>query len=553
MSTSLKELDQLSFFSDEGLLSTEAALVRAVAALGGQTVPGCSRIEERLLASRASRAELPRKVIADIRRRIKAGHDPLGDSFARIRSAAERRPLGATYTPPPIVALMLDWAVEHAQQKAPARIVDPGVGSGRFLIEAGQRFPKAQLLGVEVDPLAALVARANLAVRGMAERAQVLLSDYRALDLPSVDGATLFIGNPPYVRHHLISTEWKDWLVEKAASLKLSASQLAGLHVHFFLATALSSRAGDFGAFITAAEWLDVNYGRLVRELFLGTLGGHDLLVLEPTARAFPDAASTAAIATFVVGDKPSTIRLNRVNTLEEVGRIADGRPVHRDRLATQARWSHLSRPVRETRENFVELGELCRVHRGSVTGANKVWIAGEHSSSLPESVLFPSVTKARELISAGQLLTDASQLRRVIDLPVDLDALPKEDRRVVDRFLRVARSQGAHTGYIARHRKAWWSIGLRAAPPIMATYMARRPPAFVRNRAEARYINIAHGLYPRAPFAENVLLNLVRYLSVTTCISDGRTYAGGLTKFEPREMERILVPGPELLSVGAF
>jgi len=24
--------------------------------------------------------------------------------------------------------------------------------------------------------------------------------------------------------------------------------------------------------------------------------------------------------------------------------------------------------------------------------------------------------------------------------------------------------------------------------------------------------------------------------------------YAGGLTKFEPKEMERILVPGPDLL-----
>ena len=53
----------------------------------------------------------------------------------------------------------------------------------------------------------------------------------------------------------------------------MSASQLAGLHVYFFLATALRARAGDFGVLITAAEWLDVNYGSLVRELFLGKLG----------------------------------------------------------------------------------------------------------------------------------------------------------------------------------------------------------------------------------------------------------------------------------------
>jgi adenine-specific DNA-methyltransferase len=33
--------------------------------------------------------------------------------------------------------------------------------------------------------------------------------------------------------------------------------------------------------------------------------------------------------------------------------------------------------------------------------------------------------------------------------------------------------------------------------------------------------------------------------------VDGGRTYAGGLTKFEPREMERVLVPGPELLLTG--
>jgi adenine-specific DNA-methyltransferase len=40
----------------------------------------------------------------------------------------------------------------------------------------------------------------------------------------------------------------------------------------------------------------------------------------------------------------------------------------------------------------------------------------------------------------------------------------------------------------------------------------------------------------------------LARYLSTSTRLSEGRTYAGGLTKFEPKEMERLLVPGPGLL-----
>jgi hypothetical protein len=78
---------------------------------------------------------------------------------------------------------------------------------------------------------------------------------------------------------------------------------------------------------------------------------------------------------------------------------------------------------------------------------------------------------------------------------------------------------------------------------------MARRPPAFVRNLAEARHINIAHGLYPREEFSSTVLAGVVKYLSKNINTAYGRTYAGGLTKFEPREMERLPVPSPEVLA----
>ena len=54
--------------------------------------------------------------------------------------------------------------------------------------------------------------RANAAVSGLSDRTHVHLGDYRALDLPRADGPTLFVGNPPYVRHHRIAPEWKTWL-----------------------------------------------------------------------------------------------------------------------------------------------------------------------------------------------------------------------------------------------------------------------------------------------------------------------------------------------------
>lgn len=523
------------------------ALIDLAVALGAREVSGWTVAEERL--AREAPPSLPLST-KDIREAISQGGDPLGEAYIRCFSAEERRPKGATYTPQSIIDAMLDWAEAEV---TPIRIVDPGAGSARFLVSAGRRFPNAELIASEVDPLAALLARGHLAAAGMSDRSRVVVGDYRQLDLPAIVGPTLYLGNPPYVRHHLIGPTWKNWLVRTARKHGHDASQLAGLHVHFFLATAEHAKPGDVGVFITAAEWLDVNYGRLVRELLMGILGAKNIHVIEPTADPFPGTQSTAVISGFRIGTAPESIGLRRVSNLADLGKLETDWFVRRERLDAADRWTPLTRAGRERREGFVELGELCRVHRGQVTGANNIWISGEHSAGLPQSVLFPSVTRARELFVAGDVLFDPSLLRRVIDLPVDLDIFDELERRTIDKFLRYAKTKGVDSGFIARHRKAWWSVGLRRPAPILATYMARRPPIFVRNLACARHINIAPGLYPRERLDEREMRLLASYLSRSVCMSEGRTYAGGLTKFEPREMERIMIPTVALLSDPAF
>jgi adenine-specific DNA-methyltransferase len=521
---------------------SEVALTASALALGARRVAGWSRAEKALAAA----ARVPGVPTDELRRSIEGGLDPLGQQFCRLRTPADRRPLGATYTPFEIVDFMVSWAEKHG---SPRRIVDPGAGSGRFLLRAARKFPQAELVAVEIDPVAAIVCRGNLAAAGLADRSRVILADYRSLHLPEIEGTTLYIGNPPYVRHHLVPPEWKRWLVTEAAKKGYRSSQLAGLHAYFFLATAIRARPGDYGAFITAAEWLDVNYGKLIRDLFLDRLGGLGILILEPSAAPFPDAAATGAITTFRIEARPETIRFRRVESLADLADPGEAREIRREQLAAEQRWSHLSRAGRRVPEGHVELGELFRVHRGQVTGANRIWIAGAHSRDLPSSVLFPAVTKARELLGAGLALTDFSHLKRVIDLPPDLSVLSEEERRAVNRFLKLAKSAGADQTYIARNRKAWWSVGLKEPAPILATYMARRPPAFVRNLARARHINICHGLYPRGELTEGFLSSLVKYLARNVTVAGGRTYAGGLTKFEPREMERISIPAPELIA----
>lgn len=213
--------------------------------------------------------------IRDLLENIRSGGDPLGEFYAEQKTAADRRLMGQTFTPRSLVSPMIERALTDENENGQfQRVIDPGAGSGRYVIEAARAFPSASLIAVEADPACILLLRANLVALGLTDRVKPVLGDFCDLDLPSIGGRTLFIGNPPYVRHHAITKERKAWYAEACRSIgEVKANKLAGLHIYFFIKAALLSKPGDFGIFITAAEWLNARYGSALRSLLLGRIG----------------------------------------------------------------------------------------------------------------------------------------------------------------------------------------------------------------------------------------------------------------------------------------
>ncbi len=523
----------------------ELGLARLAIALGGLAVGGSLTIDEQRLAGSAAIGPSPsRDEVRETADAVCAGGDPLGDRLVAARLRLQRRALGQILTPMSITRPMVDWVLDRSV----TRVVDAGCGSGRFTFEVARR-SGAEIIAVDSDPLATLLTRGGLAALGGIPQVRVLNADYLRLSLPGHDGCTAFIGNPPYVRHHELASEVKAWGRDASGRVGTPFSGLAGLHAHFFLATALHGQQGDVGCFVTSSEWLDVNYGEMVRSLLLDGLGGHSVHILQATETPFDGAVTTAVVTCFEVGKRPGSMQMREVGEVASLAPLQGGQTVARDRLEQARRWIPLLRSASAMPDGYVELGEICRVHRGQVTGSNATWVVpADADTPVPERYLLPSVTRARELIDADNRLESTAELRRVIDLPADLDELDAEERPGVEAFLDSARAAGVPDGYVARNRRAWWSVGLREPAPLLATYMARRPPAFVRNVAGARHINIAHGIYPREPLPGRALDRLAEALRTAVRPEMGRTYAGGLVKFEPREMERIPVPSVERL-----
>lgn len=489
-------------------------------------------------------------ITAAITAAIRAGDDPLGDALTRLLPAVERRPRGQVLTPPWVIAAMIGWA--RTLDPPPLRVVDAGAGSGRFAIAAAQAWADAEIIAVESDPLMAAVLRGHVAALGLAGRIVLRVGDYLTEALPPIAGRTLFLGNPPYVRHHGLAAAAKDRYAALGARFGVRASRLAGLHLHFFLRTLELARPGDALCFITAAEWLDVNYGAALRTLLPDRFGLRSIDRIAATASVFPGTLASAAITACVIGQPAAQIALKTVADAGALAPLGRGRPVAAAMLRKATRWSPLfdqagHRPTHHNaaRHDDRKVGDLFRVSRGAATGANRVWIAGPAgpASGLPRHFLVPAVTRGRELFAAPTASVDIAALRRVVALPADLEVLDTAEHAAVEAFLAWARQQGAHLGYLAQRRQAWHALTLPPPAPILCSYMARRAPVFVRNRGAARHLNICHGLYPRLPMAESVLDHVAAWLNQFAGIEGGRIYAGGLVKYEPREVENLPLP----------
>lgn len=526
-------------------ITSEPRLISLACALGTLDCGGpLSAAERALCASSGCGESAPPAIVEAVRQSIRQGADPLGDILCALRPGVIRRQDGAFYTPAALVDAMVTWLLAFPL----ARVVDPGCGSGRFTAAVLRRRPDMAVIAVDADPLATLLTRATLAVLD-ARSASVLHHDYLTLGLQPCDGRTGYIANPPYVRHHDLPAQTKAWALQAGKRLGLPISGLSGLHTLFYLATALQARDGDVGCFVTSAEWLDTRYGEAMRRLLIERLGLRGLTMLAPKATPFADAMATALVTCFTVGMPAERVALSMVETLDHVD-LATTPSIERQQLVEAPRWGLLMRGKASVGGdgNGVPLRSVARVHRGVATGDNSFFVLSRQEAAARELLPWcrPAITRAEEILSADGIIRDSPERRLLLVAPRDVD---RRAHPALDAYLRSGEQprkgkSPVAAGYLASHRKPWWYLGPVAAPAVVASYMARQAPAFAYNPDGLVLLNIAHGLYPHQPMSAAQLVSLVQQLNAArhTFSGHGRTYQGGLEKFEPREMEELAV-----------
>ncbi|HIE5650119.1 TPA: HsdM family class I SAM-dependent methyltransferase [Stenotrophomonas maltophilia] len=148
----------------------------------------------------------------------------IGSIYTVTLPPALRSEMGAFYTPPPLVARLLDLAEEAGFDFSHGRVIDPACGGGAFLAPVALRMIARsggasadwiikslgkRLQGIELDPFAAWMTRVLLeaAIMPLCVSAKRRLADVvlvgDALQPRDLGQFDLVIGNPPYGRMKL--------------------------------------------------------------------------------------------------------------------------------------------------------------------------------------------------------------------------------------------------------------------------------------------------------------------------------------------------------------
>src|SRR5438552_992119 len=148
---------------------------------------------------------------------------------ARFESATtinSRKHLGQFATPLDLALGIVRFTRHWVNTTRGIRFLEPALGTGVFYSAILQTFAREEIVssvGVEVDPRLARASKRLWGPTGL----KVLRGDFTRLKAPSGNSANLIVTNPPYVRHHDLSSDDKTRLNEMARSIGFEVSGYA--------------------------------------------------------------------------------------------------------------------------------------------------------------------------------------------------------------------------------------------------------------------------------------------------------------------------------------
>ena len=486
--------------------------------------------------------------------------------MAAIDGAATRKARGAFFTPGPLCRYVVDWAVRSASDD----VLEPSCGEAAFLLAAGERLDtlagatgdsRGRLDGVELHQTSAQEAERLVAAAGHEVRVQV--SDFFLVTPKGMYDAV--VGNPPYVRYQDFSGVARARSREAALRAGVPLTGLASSWAAFTVHAALFLKKGGRLGLVLPAELLTVNYAAEVRRFLMERFARVRIVLFNE--RVFPGVLEEVVLllADGYNEGPAAHCELHQVRTVADLSTAAGVARWWKPQTAG-SKWtpslmstSALAAYVAvETTGDFTTLHEWGETTLGMVTGNNHYFAlspARARELGLRSRELLPlSPPGSRHLrgltfTASAYAALGASGSATVLFRP------PGKPSAAASAYIQTGERLKVDAAYKCRVRSPWWRVPLVQPADLLLTYMNADTPRLCTNRKLSYHLNSVHGVYLRSGLRQlgMDLLPLASLNSMTLLGAEtvGRAYGGGMLKLEPKEADRLPVPGPPMLDAA--
>ena len=455
---------------------------------------------------------------------------------------------GAFYTPDPVAATLVRWAVRNSND----RLLDPSCGDGRFI----SRHPEST--GVERNEEAARAARQR------APSAVVHQGDFFEWAEQSTERFDCAAGNPPFIRYQTFAGDVRRRALRLCDEFGATFSGLTASWAPFLVVTASLLRPGGRMAFVVPAS---IGHAPHAAPLIDYLVANFDAVRIVPIReKLFPHLSEDCWLL-FAEGFGGSSrdihfAPMERFREGDIPPRVAELVPVDEWR----GLWNRRLRPYllkdsqRATyqavakRPDTLRLGIAASVGIGYVSGANEFFHLRPSEAKhwrIPAEFLHPTVRNGRVLPPRALTARTINDWHRS-DEPMLLLCIPKnaDVPRTVSHYLDSPQGQKARQTYKCRNRNPWYCVPDVRVPEFFLTYMSGIAPSLVRNEAAATCTNALHAVHLHNGRDGGALLDAwdSTYVQLS-CEIEGHALGGGMLKLEPGEAARVVLPSPEATS----
>lgn len=472
----------------------------------------------------------------------------LEQKYTHKTDLTHRKKFAQFFTPQPIANLMSNWLLGNNSLKT---VLEPAFGLGIFSRNLLAKKESLKIKGFDVDKKILDEARIHFKSQ---KNVSLNLEDYMYNDWKNkYDG---IICNPPYLKFH--DYDNKQIIQEVENNLKFKFNGFTNLYTLFLLKSIFQLNKNGRAAYIIPSEFLNSDYGKLVKKYLLKTETLRHLFVIDFKENVFDNAMTTASILLLANDKKNATVNISTIDSksdLELINTYINLYPKEKGEftfkpndLDPNIKWRKYYQFQNSINyKNLVPFSTYAKVVRGIATGANDYFTFNKSKTnefSIPKENLLPCICKAKDV--KGNFFTkfDYKNLVETNELAYLFNGKNPINKNVSD-YIEKGVKEEVNEKYLTKSRKPWYSLENRPPAPIWVSVFNRNGIKFIRNEANISNLTTFHCVYPTNSnlFSKINIDLLFAYLLTNVAkeiFSDNRReYGNGLKKFEPNDLNK--------------